>query len=102
MQLAWVPLIVGVVTAHLGLMLASAAVVVFGMLAIRLDPLSFASDTVADVTRRMATKNFGVLASRGARFDEHSVWQTLCHILADYSDYRPDEIGPATFLIQQR
>ncbi len=102
MQLAWLPLIGGLISAHFGLMLASAAVAASGMLAMRLDPLSFADDTVAVVTKRAAWKNFGLLAARGARFDERSVWQTLLHVLADHSDCQPEEIGPDTHLIQQR
>jgi hypothetical protein len=102
MQLAWLPLIGGLVTAHFGVTLASAAVAACGMLAMRLDPWSFGNDTVADLTRRAAAKNFGLLAARGGRFDEHSVWQTLRHVLADHSDCRPDEIGLDTHLIQQR
>lgn len=102
MQLAWVPLIGGLITGYLTVTLASAAVAACGMLAMRLDPLSFANDTVGDITRRVAWNNFGLLAARGARFDERSVWRTLTRILADHSDCDPEEIAPGTFLIQQR
>lgn len=79
----------------------SLAMTLSGMLLTKIDKgrLPNGVETVGDLARMAATKNFGVLVQQGARWSEESLWAAMVEILAERATLTKSEIRPDTLLL---
>jgi hypothetical protein len=75
-----------------------AALFPVGLVMMRLDPGTFGTQTIGDLARRVATKNFHAFAKAGADRRPGAIWATLVELLDEFAEHAPSEITRDTRL----